>query len=110
MKVIYSVILKIIYPAILMPVLTVIVPISIGLASREWIAESIDSSASVLLKLLSSVSLGFSLCLIYSLIMGSFILRLAQYELNAGTIWEDIGILFISCILGIICAGISVEY
>jgi predicted Na+-dependent transporter len=105
-----KIILKIIYSAILMPVLTVIVPIAIGLASREWVAESIDSATSVLLKLLSSVSLGFSLCLIYSLIIGSLILRLAEYELNAGTMFDDIGILFISCILGIVCAGIFAEY
>ena len=105
-----KILLKIIYSAILMPVLTVIVPIAIGLTSREWVAKSIDSSTSVSLKLLSSVSLGFSLCLIYSLIIGSFILRLSEYELNAGTMFDDIGVLFISCVLGIICAGISVKY
>jgi hypothetical protein len=101
--------MKLFHSIISVPVLTAILPISIGIFSGGWVMNSIDSSTSVSIKLLSSVILGFSTSLIYSFIVVIIILRLLEYDIGAEIIWGCHNI-FTSIVFGSVCAGAYVIY
>jgi hypothetical protein len=86
-----------------------VMPIPIGFYSGYWVMDSIDDETLNYVKFLSSISLGFSLSLIFSFVMTTIISRFPDRDLQSEMLWGCVNI-FISGALGAIFAGISVSY
>jgi hypothetical protein len=87
----------------------VFVPVILGIYSGYWVMNSIDISSSELSQMLSSVILGFSLSLIWSFLTGIIISRSSGQDMASEVTGGCLNI-FVSGILGSICAGIYVNY
>jgi hypothetical protein len=87
----------------------VFMPIIIGIYSGYWVMTSIDTSSSDLSQILSSVILGFSCSLIWSFITGIIVSRSSGQDMGSEVAGECLNI-FVSGILGSICAAIGVNY
>jgi hypothetical protein len=87
----------------------VFMPIIIGICSGYWVMTSIDTSSSDWSQILSSAILGFSGSLIWSFITGIIISRASGQDMGSEVAGECINI-FVSGILGSICAGVGVGY
>jgi di/tricarboxylate transporter len=87
----------------------VFIPIIIGVCSGYWVVTAIDTSSSDLNQILSSVILGFSGSLIWGFTTGIIISRASGQDLGSEVTGGCLNI-FVSGILGSICAAIGVYF
>jgi predicted Na+-dependent transporter len=90
-------------------ILLVIMPISIGLCSGNWVTNSVADGTLDYIKIFSAVMMGFSLSLIFSFAMTTIGSRFPERDLQSEMMWGCVNI-FVSGSLGAIFAGISVGY